>query len=196
MIFPIWCYGNLTRINGFQLLNSPLFQLPAHHSGQRTNRSLINVCYFKSSRIQLISGSHGTNDRCTAFLRLHSQLYLTSYSIYGICHIIILGKIKHRRCIWHKKSFPGMNHYIRINRQNSFLGCLYFIFPNCLLCCYNLPIQIRQTYFIIINQIQGAHTASGEGFYCVTADTPDTKDCHSCSCQLLHILLPQQKPGP
>ena len=53
----------LLRIYHFELLDPTFFEFTAHNFCQRADGCFVNVCYLKSSRVELVSGSHTADDR-------------------------------------------------------------------------------------------------------------------------------------
>ena len=86
----------------------------------------------------------------------------------------------------------NLNLRLRINIQNTFLHNFRLIPANGLSRSYDLAVQIRQTHFIIINQIQRAHTTSCQRLTYITTHTANTKDCNPGSFKPLHRLFSQQ----
>ena len=57
---------------------------------------------------------------------------------------------------------------------------------------YNLPIQICDTDFVIVNQIKGTHAAADQRFADISAHTTYTEHRHSGLRQFLDSFLSQQ----
>ena len=174
------------------MAHSSFFELPPHDARQRTAGRLINIRHLKRGRIHLVARSHAADDRRIALLCLHHQLDFTGHGIDCVHNIVILGKIELIRRIRHVKHFVGMDHGIRVDLQNPLFCHVYFIFSDGFASCNDLSVQIRQTNFIVIDQVKGSNAASGKRFYRIPADAANAKHSNSCIFQTFHSVFPQQ----
>ena len=166
-----------------------------HDSCQRTDRSLINVGNLKLCRIQLVSGSHTTDDRDLCLFCTHDNLDFGCNRIYGIHHIGIFLKRKLICILRQKKTFSNLNLRVRINRVNPFFHHFYFRLSHCIMRCNNLTIQIGKTDIILIYQNKGADSASCQCFHDITTNTANPKDYNLRFFQYPNRFFSNQKPG-
>ena len=87
-----------------------------------------------------------------------------------------------------------MNIYycIRIDLKDTVSCNIYLIFTNSFSGCVNLTIDICQTYFIVIDQIQCSNTASYQSLYCISANAANSKYSNSGILQFLHSFFSNQ----
>ena len=91
-------------------------------------------------------------------------------------HIELKAPVSH---IWYFKGIPSRMGLTLDMSPRALEEVIYFA-------------EIRQTHFIIINQIQRAHTTSCQRLTYITTHTANTKDCNSGSFKPLHCLFSQQ----
>ena len=85
--------GRFFGINHLQFLNSPLPQLPAHDAGQWTYGCLVDIRYFKSSRVHFVPrppAAHGADQGNTLIPALFGEGQLGGDRVDGIHNIIKL----------------------------------------------------------------------------------------------------------
>ena len=82
-----------------------------------------------------------------------------------------------------------MNHRMGINIQNAIFCHIHLVFSNRTAGCNNLAVNIGQTHFIIIDKVQGAHTASCQRLHGISTHAADTENSYSGICQAFHILF-------
>ena len=79
-----------------------------------------------------------------------------------------------------------------IDVQDPVSGHIHLVFSNGTAGCENLTVNVGQTYFVIIDQIKSAHTASGKSLHRISADTAYTEHSNSGIRQSLHIIFSKQ----
>ena len=83
-----------------------------------------------------------------------------------------------------------MYHRGWANVLNPFRSSIYFILADGAPQGKQLPIQVRNTNFIIINQIQRTNAAACQRFYRITANTADAKHSNPALLKMLHDSFP------
>lgn len=78
-----------------------------------------------------------------------------------------------------EKTVMDLHFHIGIDFEHALFHNFCFIFPNRLSCCDNLTVQICQTYFIIVNQIECAYACPNQCFTDVSSHAADSKHCHT-----------------
>ena len=182
-------YGFFFGINHFEMFYITFSQFPAHDLSQRADRCLINVCHLKSCRIQFISGSHAADNRYIGLLCLQNQLNFGCDCVHSIYHIRILTEIKFIPVFRKEKTFMCMDHRMGINLQNPFFHNVCFILANRFSGSNDLAVQICQTHFVIVNQINCTHSAPCQSLCRISSHTSDTKNCHSGLFQPFHGIF-------
>ena len=88
-----------------------------------------------------------------------------------------------------------MYPYIRIGIDLSDALChdLCLILPDRFPRCDDLPVQVCQADFIIVDQVKCADAAADKRLADIAADTADTEHCNTRCCKLFHIILSEQK---
>ena len=83
--------------------------------------------------------------------------------------------------------------YIRIYIKDTLLHYIHFIFSYRTSQCYDLPVQIRKTYRITVNQINLSNTASCKGLCRISAYSSNAENRHTALRQSVHCRFPEKK---
>ena len=178
------------------MLDASLPAFRTHHPCQGTYGSLIDIRHFECGGIQFVAGTHGTDNRCACRICLFHQRQLALHCINGIHYIVILGEIKLVLRLRQVEGFVCCNLAVRVNIFNPFLRHVHFILPHCAAGGINLAVQVSQANFVIINQIQGADTGTGQRLHRIAADAADAKHRHAALREVLHGLRSKQQLCP
>ena len=179
----------LPGIHHLQFLHSALFEFAAHDLRQRADRRLIDVRHLKHCRIQLVAGAHAADDRRSCLLRLHDQRNLCRHSIDCIHDIRIAGKIELVLCLWQIEALVHLHLAVRVDVENAVTHDLRLIFSHGAARCDDLTVQIGEADLIIVDQIDGSHTASHQRLYGVASHTTNTKNSDPRTREPLHSLF-------
>ena len=118
------------RINDFQFFNPSALEFMPHYFCQRANRCFVYIRHFKRCGIHLITGTHGTDYRCSGGIGVQNKCNFPGNGINGIDNIIVLGKVKLFRCFRRIKGLICTDFGIRIDFCHAFGGNIYLILPD------------------------------------------------------------------
>ena len=78
---------------------------------------------------------------------------------------------------------------LRVDVQNTFFHNVYLVFANCTSGRNDLSVEICQTYFVIIDQVNCSDSASYKCLDSITANSADSKYGNMGAGQFLHRLF-------
>lgn len=129
---------------------------------QRADLGLVDVRYPKSSGIQLIPGPHGADNGNVPGLGFHDQGDLRRDGIHGVYDIVILIKRKILRIFRQEECLMHRDLCIGIDVVDSCFHHIGFVLANGLSGGDDLPVEICQTYPVIVDQVKGANAAANQ----------------------------------
>ena len=177
------------------MLQSPLGAFFAHDPCQRADGGFGNIRDLEQGRIQFVSGTHAAENGRSGSLGGGDQRQLGSNGVYGVHNIVILGKIKVVCGVGAIEDGAGGDMGIRIDGQHPLPGSLSLGHAHSVEGCQKLAVDIGQTDGVVVDEIQSAYAAAGQGFHGIAAHTAQTEHGHTAIFQFLHCGASQQKPG-
>ena len=104
---------------------------------------------------------------------------LAGHRVDGIHHVVIPGKVKLIRRPRQVKHVVCLHLQIRIDVQNPLLHHLSLIFSHSAGQGDDLPVDVRYTDRVFIDEIQCSHTASRQSFRHISTYASDPEHCHT-----------------
>lgn len=155
------------------MLHLPLLQLAAHDAGELVDRGLVDVCDLEFRRIELVTGAHAADDRRAGCLTGHDELDLRRHGIDRIDDIIILLEMEFRTGFRQEKALVTMDDAVRVDVMDALRHHLGFIAPDALVGGYDLTVDVREAYGVVIHEVDRADTGAREGFDGETTEDDD-----------------------
>ena len=172
-----------------QFLHPALFELAAHDLRQRANRRLIDVRHLKHCRIQLVAGAHAADDRRSCLFRLHDQRNLCRHSIDCVHDIRIARKIELVSRLRQIEALVYLHLAVRVDVENAVTHDLRLIFSHGAARCDDLTVQVGEADLVIVDQIDGSHTAPHQRLHGVASHTANAKNSDPRTREPLHSLF-------
>ena len=121
--------GRLFGIDHLQALHPPLAALGPHHTGQRADRSLIDIGHLKAAGVQFVARPHRADDGHPRRAGLHDQGQLAGDGVDGVHHIAVLGKIELPRRLGGVKGLIGADGDVGVDVPDAGRGGVHLVHP-------------------------------------------------------------------
>ena len=158
--------------------NTPLFQFLPHDPRQGAEGGLVDVRDLKSGGVQLVAGAHRADEGCTGGVGHLCQQELGGDGIDGIHHIVILGEVEFCCRIRQEEGREGTDLAVRVNGEDPLFGGIHLQLADSMMGGNDLPVDIRQADPVMVNQINGADAAAGQGLHHMAAYTANAENGH------------------
>ena len=117
------------------------------------------------------------------------KTYIRLFGIHRVHHIVIVRKRKGIRIFRQEKALVHLYLHVRVDVLHPLHHHICLIFSNGAAGGNDLPVQICQAHFVVVNEIKSPHTATHQRLAHITAHTADAKHGHPGMGQLLHGLF-------
>ena len=189
-------YRRLRRIDALELPYSAPLQFAAHDAGERTDRRVGNVGDTKARRVDFVAGTHAANDEDSKSGRAHRYLDFSGNSVYAVHNVVVQGKVERGSRLRGEKHIVLGDGAFRVDVENPLSRDIDFLHSDCRVESDNLPVQVRDANSVVVHDVDGTDSASGEGFDGMPSDPSDTENDDAGVEELLHPLLPERQRGP
>ena len=178
------------------MIDAPLSKLLPHDPRQRAGRGLGNVRQLQPGRVELVSGSHGADDRNACGPGGEYDRQLSGHGVDCVHHVVVLGKIEFRDRFVRDKGLPGRQPDLRTDIQNARAGGVHLVLTDGASCGVDLAIQIAFADTVVVDQVKGAEAGANQSLRRIAADASDAEDRHTGGVQLFHARFSQQQGSP
>ena len=86
-----------------------------------------------------------------------------------------------------------MHDCVRVDVVHALLGYIHLVLTDGLARCDDLTIDVRQTYLVVIDEVERADAAACERLYRIAADAADAEYRYASLAELFHALMTQQQ---
>ena len=175
------------------MANILLAELLAQHLGERIVDSLEEVGHLKLRSIELEGCSQTAQMGHAESMATAYQIELRRHRVDAIHDIVVLDKVylvHARRKVEHRQF---AHHTVGIDGMDTLLGHIDLQASHRGKGGEQLAVDIGHTDTVVVNHVDGTHTASGQHLDDITAHAAYTKDCYSTGSERLEGKTAQKK---
>jgi len=180
-------------INDFQVVDSAKAEFFAYHLRQGADGCFVYIRDFERRGVEFISGAHAADDPDAGLFAPDDDLDFSRYGVDGVDDVIVDGKIDFARGLRREEYRKGVDNRGRVNVRDTVPCGVDLVSADGFMRRDNLPVQVCQADFIVVEKVQRPDAASCQGFDSIPADAADAENGDARPKQLFHPVFAEKK---
>lgn len=168
--------GRLARVDHFQRVHAPLFQLLAHDSRERAYRRLVYIRHLEARWIELIARAHSAHDGNAQLLAAHDELELSRDRVDRVDDVGEAARQKPLGGVGPEVFLVNLDLGLRIDVEDAVARGLDLSLADGAAQGDDLTVDVRETDRVVVDENEVPHPGSGQGLGGVGAHAAQADD--------------------